>query len=365
MRQEEIDNVVKNERENVKYYNVLCNNNYPTFINKYLSLKLLKRIDGIGQFCGQNYNGLDFFKMLFNYSRLNHSIACACIIWNQTFDKTQTLLALFHDIGTLSFSHCVDFMLGDTKTQESSEKNIYELMIKDKEVLNLLQEDSVNVEVFKDLEKYPLVENTAPKLCVDRLEGIFSTCYVWRQNWELKDIQEIIKYLTIGINEDNDLELAFNNVNIANKFMGGMNEYALALQMNEDKLSMNLIGDILNLAISYDVIKFEDLYILSEEEIINKIKLSGNRQLNYLWNSFAGLKKIYRCDNLNEIKYCKEIISKKRYVNPLVQGGSGLIRLTEVSDEARNILTKYLEFADSKYAYFDIDTVKVKKLINK
>ena len=38
-----------------EYYMILCDNDYPDFIDKYINTKELKRLEGIGQFCGCDY----------------------------------------------------------------------------------------------------------------------------------------------------------------------------------------------------------------------------------------------------------------------------------------------------------------------
>lgn len=48
-----------------QYFDILCDGNYPFFIDKYLDTIELKRLKGIGQFCGCDYNKL--FNMRYWY----------------------------------------------------------------------------------------------------------------------------------------------------------------------------------------------------------------------------------------------------------------------------------------------------------
>ena len=128
---------MKQNEEIKKYYNILCNGNYPSFINKYLKVKELERLKEIGQFCGCDYNKL--YNIKYWYSRYDHSIAVALMTWNFTKDKTQTIAALFHDLGTPAFSHCIDYLFGDSVKQESSEKSVFEIINKSIEIKKLLE----------------------------------------------------------------------------------------------------------------------------------------------------------------------------------------------------------------------------------
>lgn len=46
----------------------------------------------------------------------------------KTFSLKQTLAGLFHDIATPVFKHCIDFMNGDSETQESTEEKTSDII---------------------------------------------------------------------------------------------------------------------------------------------------------------------------------------------------------------------------------------------
>ena len=101
-----------------KYHQILSPE-IPDFLHNYINLPIMQRLKGIGLLCGTDWTKL--YKNRFYYSRLDHSIGTALIVWNFTKDKTQTLSALFHDISTQVFSHVSDFRKGDALTQTASE----------------------------------------------------------------------------------------------------------------------------------------------------------------------------------------------------------------------------------------------------
>jgi len=212
-------NTLNDELKN--YLLILCKNDKKIFykLSEYenidINTKPLQRLKGIGQFCGVDYQKLPIHDVKYWYSRLDHSIVCAFMTYNYTKDLKQTLGALFHDAGTPVFSHCIDFMLDDTKNQESSEKSVYEILKKSNDVLNLLKRDNITLEEITQIEKYPIVENKKPKICVDRLDGILTTGLIWGRYWNIKDIEKIYNRKIIYKNENNENEISFNNIEVA------------------------------------------------------------------------------------------------------------------------------------------------------
>lgn len=336
-----------------EYCNILCNGDYPYFIDDYINTKALQRISGVGMFCGADYQKLLTHDIKYWYSRLDHSIVCALMAWHFTHDKTQTLAALFHDIGAPVFSHSIDYMLGDYINQESSELSIKEVIENSSEILALLNKDNISIEDVCDISRYTVVENKKPKICVDRLDGIFTTGLIWGKFWSINDLKEIYNSLIISTNEYNEPEISFNNIEIAEKFFEGSNKYSIMTQSNEDKISLQLLGDVAKLAIDNKVISLDDLYLLSEKEVINRIENSNCQKLLKMWDIFKNLNQVYGNDIKIEDKYCISIECKKRYVNPLCSINGNSDRLINISNKAKELMNEYMEHKDSKYAYID------------
>lgn len=336
--------------EKQKYFKILCNDNYPDFISEYIETVDLQRLKNIGLFCGCDYT--DLYSMKFWYSRLDHSIATALMTWNFTKDKAQTLAALFHDLGTPAFSHAIDYLLNDSANQESSEQDVEKIILNSKNLLNLLKKDNIEVEEVVDLSMYSLIENELPKICIDRLEGILSTGLIWCQFWQLEDINHIYQNIVILNNEDDLSELGFSNLQIANFFMQGVYKYSIALQKNRNKFVMQFIADNLKYLVKHDVISLSDLYLLSEEELINIIRADIFLKDN--WEIFGKLKRVRSSENKPNGRYYVSVKSKKRYVIPLVELNNNIYRLNKVSKLCENLLDKYDLFNEKKYVYSSI-----------
>lgn len=186
---------------------------------------------------------------------------------------------------------------------------------------------------------------------MDRLDGILHTGLVWCHFWELKDIKEIYDNIVVLTNEQNEQELGFNDLKIANKFFKGVFKYGVALQQNEDKLTMQFIADCLRKLIDNKSITFQSLYLLSEREIINIIK--KDTSINARWGIFENTSVLARTDVKPKDKYFISVDCKKRYAIPLIRHNKQVIRLNKISKDCDNLLSEYLNYNDSKFAYID------------
>ena len=126
-----------------EYINML--GDIPSFLNKYLDLKILKRLKKVGYFCGMDYGSKHIYDFGYKISRYDHSLTTALITWKFTKDKRQTLLALFHDVSTPCFSHVIDYMNEDYEKQESTEEYTEEIIKKDNYVITKYIEDVNNI----------------------------------------------------------------------------------------------------------------------------------------------------------------------------------------------------------------------------
>lgn len=340
-RNKEIDN----------YFNILCKGDYPNFIDKYIDTVEMQRLAYVGQFCGCDYTKIHNIK--YWYSRLEHSIATALMTWNFTKDKTQTLAALFHDLGTPTFSHCIDYVMGDTVNQESSEIDVFTIIKSSSKIANYLKDDDVNIDDLEDLEKYPIVENKKPKLCVDRLDGVLHTCLIWQQYWDLSTVKKVYDNIVVLNNEYDELEIGFQNQEIAELFFDGVFKYSIELQKNEDKYAMQFIADIIKDMIDKKILKINDLYELKEKTIVSMMF-----ELYDEFEHFSNAEKIERTDEIPFDCYYVSVDAKKRYVIPICINGNKIARLDTFSTNCKEKLEEYLNYKDSKYAYVK----KIKKI---
>ncbi len=287
----------------------------PSFLTKYLELKILKRLDKIGYFCGMDYASKDIYNFPLYISRFHHSLSTALLTWKFTCDKKATLAALFHDIATPCFSHVIDYMNGDYELQESTEAKTEEILLNDFELKKHLEKDKINLCDIKDFKKYSIVDNKRPKLCVDRVDGIILTSLGWTQVIDFDYIDNILKNMMLYQNEEKEWEIGFKNKEVAKKIIYLNDLINKECHSNYDTYMMLLLAHITKYAIEKEIITYSDLYVLNEEELMLIFKEYALEDVifNNELKKFMTIKK-------TDIPVIKLPKIKNRFIKPIVAG---------------------------------------------
>lgn len=339
--------------EEMREYFKILSKDFPEWLNDYIYTKEMQRIGKISLSCGMDYTNV--FDIKYFYSNLDHSVGVALIIWNFTHDKKQTLAGLFHDIATPVFKHCIDFLNDDHEKQESTEEETLNIIKNSKEIMSLLKRDNIKLEEVCDYKKYPIADNDSPKLSADRFEYNFSSGLVLYRVWELNDIRECYSNVQVLKNEDGIEELGFLDVNICEKYISIVSKLWPAWICSSDKTAMQFLADIVKEMYLGGYISLDELYIISEEDMVNKILNCSNEYLRESFKKFQNVHEAYESDFEVKDKYCVSINPKKRYVIPLVNNK----RITEVSSLSKKEINDFLNFKTKKYTYFNFDFKKI------
>ena len=371
-------------------YHRILSPDFPEFINKYARLPILQRLSGVGLLCGTDWTPL--YRNRFYYSRLDHSIGVALILWHFTHDKAQTLAGLLHDVSTPVFSHVADFRNGDALTQESTESGNEAMILNDAALCALLQSDGIPPDAVTDYHVYPLADNKLPRLSADRLEYMFPSGAALEGSWTISDIAEVYGDISICTNEDGETELGFRTQKIAESYCEKICRTGHILQLNENKLALKLLSDIVDRAVKVGLIAEKDCYEKTEEEIIARFDQTcsdeacedaqiGNvageslhgaafnnspaaalqKEFIKLWRTFRTMTRIEHTEYAMCGHFCVSLDVKLRYIDPLViEGDTESVRdarrLSCVSKKSAELIEDFLLWRDTKYgcaAYAD------------
>jgi len=307
----------------------------PEFLEDYLKTKGMERLKNVGMNCGCEYTNFSRFKNLGSYSRYDHSLGAAKIVWNFTHDKAQTLATLFHDISTPVFAHTIDFLNGDYLSQESTENLTEEFIKNDDEILNLLKRDGIEISEVKNYHDYPICDNNSPKLSSDRLEYTIGNII----NFGFEDY-DTAKKLYEGIEAsqlpDGTKELVFVSADTAVKFAEDALKCSKVYVCDEDRYAMQILSEVIDFVLKKNVIKFDDLYT-TEKEIISK--LEANEETKVEWQKFRNLKVIVK-DESAPLSKRRTIFAKKRYIDPYIKDVG---RLSEQNSPFKYELYDYIQ----------------------
>ena len=319
----------------------------PEFLNEFAQTKAMERLKNVGMHCGCEYTNFERFKNLKPYSRYDHSLGAAKIVWNFTHDKAQTLATLFHDIATPVFAHTIDFLNGDSLTQESTELLTEDFIKNDSKIMELLEKHNLKIEDVNDYHKYPICDNNSPKLSSDRLEYTINNIV----NFGFEDLKTVKKYyenLEVGQLPDGETEIIFKNADEAIGFAENALKCSKIYVSDEDRFSMQILSEIIDIALKKNVLTLDDLYI-TEPEVI--AKLEASEETKNEWRYFRRFSKIVKDDSV-PLSRRRTIFAKKRYIDPFIKGVG---RLSEQNNPFRPDLFEFIQSSQDYWISAEID----------
>lgn len=309
-----IVNNVKNRKEYYLYYLSLLN--YKKFAfeyAKYLKVPSLRRLKNISYFCYVDYGSKEVFDFKEHISRFDHSLTTALLTQKFASSKVEVLAGLFHDIATPCFSHVIDFFNEDYMNQESTEEYTEAILKQDSYLLECLKEDRIDVKDLIQFKQFSLVDIERPKLCADRLDGVILPGISWSKNFTKKDIYKIVSSLSVFQNEDGQKELGFTSLEVGRKVLDESNFIDSLTHSSNDYFMMNLLVQIVRIALQKQFVSYDSLYFYTEEELILILKKTQDPEILSLLDCFFHCKK-------EEITQMSNSAIKRKVLNPLVLG---------------------------------------------
>ena len=288
----------------------------PAFLRACADTPPVARLAQVGMNCGCEYTAFPRFSGLAPYSRYDHSVGVALIVWHFTRDPAQAAAGLLHDAATPVFAHVVDFLRGDYLRQESTEDGTEGLITGSAELGAVLRRYGIAPGDACGFHRSPIADSEAPRLCADRLEYTVGNSLSFGI-LTAEEARRIYEDIAVGTNEDGAAELAFRSAAAAESFA----EAALACSgiyvSDEDRYAMQRLSELLKHALALGVLARDDLYT-TEPEVIGK--LLADARTAPLWREFRALRRIVRASRPAPGGEWRKVFAKKRRIDPLVLG---------------------------------------------
>ncbi len=297
--------------------------NVPPVIEELADTPAMKRLKKVGMNCGLEYTSFPLYSTLNPYSRFDHSLGVAYIIWNFTHDLTQTCAGLFHDISTPVFAHVIDFMNGDHLSQESTEETTEKTIRESKEIMDILQREGILVKDVADYHIYPVADNPSGRLSADRLEYTLGNFL----NYGFADYEDCVRFykdLTVGINEFNEPEIMFRDAELARDFSLRALKNSVIYSQDPDRYAMEYLASIIRKSISRRVFNYADLW-KTEDRIIEKMK--SDPEIAEEWRKYCGFSRVLKSCREETGEGWLKVDAKRRYIDPyiLYKGRAGMV----------------------------------------
>jgi len=293
----------------------------------------MQRLKGINQ-----YGTYAFVSEMFNTTRFEHCLGVYFLLkkFNASFEEQ--IAGLIHDIPHTVFSHVVDYVYGDAEKQEYHE-NHHSRIIKNSKISYLLKKNNIDAEPILNENNFPLLEKEIPDLCADRLDYFMRDTFTLKKS-TAKDIERYLNSFIIYNNEfvTNDLQIAKE---IANKFMDtNLSFWGIGFQAG----SFQLLADIFKIGLKNDIIT-EDDFFTTDNEIIEKLKQSGNKQiLRDL--SLMERDKIVLGTKEDHDFFTK---SKVRFIDPKILHKENIKRLSELDNDFKQRIKDFKKKIEQGY----------------
>lgn len=296
----------------------IYNNEIPEFIDEFCNSTPMQRLKDVGMNCGCEYSQLSSLYMSIRepYSRYDHSVGVALIIWHFTHSIKQSIAGLLHDISTPVFAHVIDFLNEDHIKQESTEDYTLDIIENSTEIQYLLTKYHLKTQDVCNYHIYPIADNDSPKLSADRLEYTLGGLYNYGFcEWD--DIKIYYDDLIVGHNESHEEEIMFQTYSIAKDFTRRAFQTFEIYVCDIDRFLMQALADLIKYAITNKVLTLEDLYT-QESHVIHILK--SHQECHKLWQKYIHYSKIIISQSKPDKGYWINVNAKKRYIDACIKG---------------------------------------------
>ena len=323
-------------------YHSIYQTETPEFLLRLCQTPPLRRLADVGMNCGCEYTAFPRFAGIERYSRLEHSLGAALIVWRFTRSEAQAAAALLHDAATPVFAHVVDFLRGDYLEQTATESGTAALIRTDASLAAALRALGLEEAEVEDYHRYPVADNDAPRLSADRLDYTCGNAV----NFSLasrEELAEIFADLRVGKNEFGETELVFRDEEKAARFAALALACSRIYVCDADRYAMQRLSELLRAALAAGAIEENDL-ASTETAVI--AKLCADPACAAEWKAFRALSRTERAENPGEGKPWRKIFAKHRRIDPFVEG------LGRVSALDESFAAKLDAFMNEKHDYY-------------
>lgn len=211
-------------------------------------------------------------------------------------------------------------------------------------MLAYLYDDHISIDDVVQASRYPLIDKKIPALCLDRADGILATCLFFAKTHSFEEIRSLY-YMLAYFENLNGMVCDIYNERLRNfhgemvlvencdtdyeNFFRAINVYSKILLTKEDRYMMEVLGLTLKYYEDLGIISENDLFFLSEQEIISKILDS---KYGDVLKDVLSLNRVFYAKNLDQGLV---LVSKPkiRQANPLVFGQMMVCEIDGISGE--------------------------------
>ena len=269
----------------------------------------------------------NYYKLA-GFSRYEHSIGVMLLLRKFRASIKEQIAGLIHDLSHTAFSHLVDLILGDRKRENYQDLN-FETKFLNSEVPEILERYKLDYKEFIDLEKFSLLEQSAPRLCADRLDYSIREISLWPCPIAKIFIQNlhVFEGKFVFTNPETAHLFALSYAQCQREHWGGANAVTRWYAFSE----------ILRYALAEKIISQENLY-QTDSFVIRTLEKSANKKILRVLACLLETD-LFISDENSPIRQIK----KFRYVDPEISFNDFNGSLSELCPEYQKFLEEQKE----------------------
>ena len=213
-----------------------------------------------------------------NVTRYEHSVGTMMLIRLMGGSIEEQIAGLLHDISHTAFSHVVDFAL-DNKEEDYHEQ-IYHKIVEQSNIPHLLRENGYDdKDILFNEKKWTILEQSAPKLCADRVDYTLRDMYHYGFISE-QEIKKFLNHLTV-ING----EMTLTSIKVAEWFVQVYYKEVIDFFMHPLNIyAYHQLSQAIKITLQSGEIKLEDL-AQDDDYVLNLLKQSKSEEVIQLVES--------------------------------------------------------------------------------
>lgn len=292
-----------------------------------LNSAAMQRLKGVNQ-----YGTWVLINPEYNTNRFEHSVGVMILLKKLDADLKEQIAGLIHDVAHAAFSHVVDYVFGREKNQDLHD-DLSEEYVAKTDLPEILSRYGYQWEELIDEKNFPLLEQPQPDLCGDRVD------YILRDGLLLGTIDRNLLNAILDSLAVIGGQIVMRDVHAARRMAGA------AIKMGENfwgcptqSTIFLLLAKAMKRGIDLGAITRDDLW-LTDDKILRKLQFSEDEMI---LKNLSYLKPGFRVEQVDK-NWDYHVFTKARYIDPLVEVGEEIKKLSELDDFFKNRIAHYIE----------------------